>query len=410
MPEGNRRVFITLFLAILTSVTGVGIVVPLLPVYARHLGASGLYVGLIFGAFSLSRSVFLPYFGRVSDRRGRKPFIIIGLLGYVVVSVAFMGFRSVEALIVVRFLQGIASAMIMPVTQAYVGDITPDGGEGFVMGLFNMSVFLGLSIGPLLGGFISESYSLHAAFAAMGALALVGSLTAMMWLPPLGAERVRLHKRAPIGWKYLITDRDIPPLFAFRFAYTTCIGILWGFLPIYADGRFSLPAGDIGILLMLGVFASGVIHVPMGVLADRFNKNALVVMGGMLITTAVFSFYMARGFWDLFAACLVFGLGGGVAMPALMALAVISGNRARAMGSVMALLTMAHSLGMLVGAMLAGLIMDVSSLRRVFIWGAAIMVLGVMAFCVGRLRPRRRCPRGKRGGSGVSGFRYPFQG
>jgi MFS family permease len=102
----------------------------------------------------------------------------------------------VEALIVVRFLQGIASAMIMPVTQAYVGDITPDGGEGFVMGLFNMSVFLGLSIGPLLGGFISESYSLHAAFAAMGALALVGSLTAMMWLPPLGAERVRLHKRA----------------------------------------------------------------------------------------------------------------------------------------------------------------------------------------------------------------------
>jgi MFS family permease len=399
MPTGNRRIFITLFMAILTSVTGVGIVVPLLPVYARHLGASGLYVGLIFGAFSLSRSVFLPCFGRLSDRRGRKPFIIAGLMGYVAVSVAFMAFKSVDALIIVRFLQGIASAMIMPVAQAYVGDITPTGGEGFSMGLFNMSVFLGLSLGPLLGGFISESYSLQLAFAVMGALALLGCLTAMMWLPSSGGEQVRLRKKAPIGWKYLITDKDIPSLFAFRFAYTTCIGILWGFLPVYADGRFSLPASDIGILLMLGVFSSGAIHVPMGVVADRFSKNSLVIIGGLMIMTAMASFYWAWGFWDLAGACLVFGLGGGVAMPALMALAVISGNRAGAMGSVMALLTMAHSLGMLSGAMLAGLIMDVSRLRLVFLWGAAIIGLGALVFCCRMLhgRPRRTPPESRMG-------------
>ena len=72
----DKKIFGTLFFSIFTAVTGVGIVVPLLPVYAHDLGASGLYIGLIFGVFSLSRTVFLPYFGRLSDKKGRKPFIV----------------------------------------------------------------------------------------------------------------------------------------------------------------------------------------------------------------------------------------------------------------------------------------------------------------------------------------------
>jgi MFS family permease len=96
---------------------------------------------MIFGAFSLSRTFLLPFFGRLSDRRGRKPLIVCGLFCYALISLAFMGAGSVETLILVRFFQGIASAMIMPVSQAYVGDITPVGSEGLSMGLFNMSVF-----------------------------------------------------------------------------------------------------------------------------------------------------------------------------------------------------------------------------------------------------------------------------
>jgi MFS transporter, DHA1 family, multidrug resistance protein len=376
----NRRIFATLFLAIFACVTGVGIVVPLLPVYAKNLGASGLYVGLIFGAFSFSRSAFLPYFGRLSDRRGRKPFIVIGLFCYVLVSIAFMGFEKIEALIIVRFIQGIASAMIMPVTQAYVGDITPAGDEGFSMGLFNMSMFMGLSIGPLLGGLISENFSLNMAFACMGAMALVGCLLAILLLPPTRLEQVVIQQKKPLAWKYLVMDRDIPALFIFRFAYTTCIGILWGFLPVYADMEFSLSTGDIGILLMLGVFISGVVHLPMGAIADRCNKTGLVAVGGLIIAYAVFSFQWANGFWDLFTANVLFGIGGGISGPALMALAVVAGNRTGAMGSVMALLTMAHSLGMLSGSLLAGIIMDMAQLRHAFSCGAAIMGVGLIFF------------------------------
>ncbi len=154
MNKSDKKIFCILFFALFSTITGVGIVVPLLPVYAHDLGASGIYIALIFSAFSLSRTCFLPIFGRQSDKKGRKPFIIAGLLAYAFISLAFILSESIETLIAIRFVQGIASAMIMPVTQAYVGDITPPGNEGFSMGLFNISVFLGLSIGPLTGGMI----------------------------------------------------------------------------------------------------------------------------------------------------------------------------------------------------------------------------------------------------------------
>ena len=85
MNASDRKIFGTLFFSIFATVTGVGIVVPLLPVHANDLGASGLYIGLIFGAFSLSRTIFLPYFGRLSDKKGRKPFIVAGLFSYAVI-------------------------------------------------------------------------------------------------------------------------------------------------------------------------------------------------------------------------------------------------------------------------------------------------------------------------------------
>ena len=96
MNASDRKIFGVLFFSIFAAVTGVGIVVPLLPVYANDLGASGLYIGLIFGAFSLSRTFFLPYFGRLSDKKGRKPFIVAGLLSYAVISVAFLLSESLE--------------------------------------------------------------------------------------------------------------------------------------------------------------------------------------------------------------------------------------------------------------------------------------------------------------------------
>jgi MFS family permease len=280
MKKLDKKIFSTLFFSIFGTVTGVGIVVPLLPVYAHDLGAGGLYIGLIFGAFSLSRTFFLPYFGIQSDKKGRKPFIVAGLFAYTLISLAFVWASRVEALIAIRFIQGIASAMIMPAVQAYVGDITPDGREGFTMGLFNMSMFLGLSVGPLIGGVIKDSFSLDISFASMGILTLAGFLLSCFLLPPTKTERVVSRGKKPLAWKWLLYNRDMAGIFLFRFGYAASIGVIWSFLPVLADLEFSLSSSSIGILVMLGVFSSGLIHIPMGFLADRINKKMMVVPEG----------------------------------------------------------------------------------------------------------------------------------
>ncbi|MBN1932619.1 MAG: MFS transporter [Desulfobacterales bacterium] len=380
MKKLDKKVFATLFFSIFASITGVGIVVPLLPVYAHNLGAGGLYIGLIFGAFSLSRTFLMPFFGRLSDQKGRKPLIVAGLLAYAFVSLAFMLSEDIETLILIRFMQGIGSAMMMPVIQAYVGDITPEGSEGLTMGMFNISVFGGLSIGPLIGGFINDRFSLNTSFACMGFLSLVGFFLSVFFLPPTHCEQIVYREKYPITWKQLLNDGVISGLFLFRFAYTACISIIWSFMPLFADSKFSLSSSSIGVLVMLGVLISGLIHAPMGFLSDRWNRKMMIIAGGIIAGGAILSLGWAKDFWDLFWGNIFFGLGGGTAMPALMALAVLKGNQVKAMGSVMGLMFMAHSFGMLTGALLGGLMVDMFDIQQVFPLGAAIMAVGIFVF------------------------------
>jgi len=382
MNSQEIKTFCILFFAVLTALTGVGIVVPLLPVYARDIGASGFYIGMIFGVFSIARTAFIPYFGRSSDRRGRKPFILGGLIGYAAVAVALYFTTNVTMLISIRFVQGFFSAMMMPVLQAYVGDITPDGREGLTMGIFNLATFVGLGMGPLLGGVISDHWSLQAAFASMGALALTGFFLSAFGLPPTRREKAFRHYTAPTAWRHLLRDRETLGLFTFRMAYTTCIGIIWGFLPIFADQSLHISRSAIGALIMTGVMVSGVIHVPMGYLSDHVRKPLMVATGGILASIGVLSFIWDQTLTGMLLSSGVFGLGGGIAMPALMGMAVNKGARARAMGSIMALLTLGHSIGMMTGALMAGLLMDGLQLIWAFPFGAIVMVLGVVGFWV----------------------------
>jgi len=376
----DKKIFGTLFFSIFAAVTGVGIVVPLLPVYAHELGAGGLAIGFIFGSFALSRTLFLPYFGRLSDRKGRKRLIVTGLLSYACLSLAFMLAQNVTALVVIRFFQGIASSMMMPAIQAYVGDITPQGREGFTMGFFNMSIFFGLSLGPVLGGSIKDIWGLSASFLSMGVLSLVGFLLCLFFLPSVHQEKVMQKHRAPLPWKTLLQDREIIGLFCFRLNYTACIGIIWGFLPVFADTQFSLSSSNIGFLVMLGVFISGVIHLPMGYVADRISRRMMIVFGGLLVAGGMIYFARSSSLADLVVASVLFGLGGGISMPAHMAIAVFKGNQSEAMGSLMGLMTMAHSLGMLLGSSLAGLMMDIAEIRDAFSLGAAISFVGIIVF------------------------------
>ena len=385
MEKFDQKILATLFFSVFVNVTGVGIVVPLLPIYAHDLGASGFYIGLIFGAFSLSRTVLMPYFGRLSDQKGRKPFIVWGLFGYALISIAFIYSRNVTTLISIRLFHGVASAMLMPVIQAYVGDVTPKGREGLTMGLFNTFMLFGLSLGPLLGGLIKDQFGLQTSFLCMGMLALLGFVLCLFLLPPKASERVIGSPKAPVPWRRLLFSGTLASLLLFRFAYIVCIGIIWAFVPLYADLKFSLSSSSVGLLIMLGVLISGSMNVPMGFVADRMNKAIMIVMGGLIIGYAILSFQWAESFRGMVLAAVIFGIGGGVSMPALMAMAILKGNQNNSMGSVMALMNVAHSLGMLTGALLGGIMMDIYQLEFAFPAGALIMVISTGIFIIGTI-------------------------
>lgn len=376
----NIKIFSTLFIAVFVTAMGAGFVAPLLPIYAHELGAGGFQIGLIFGAFSLTRSLFVPYFGKLSDRKGRKPFITTGLFLYFLVSLFYAASNSVEALILLRLGQGFASAMVFPVAQAYVGEMIPSGREGRVMGLFNISLFSGLSAGPVMGGTIKDWLNIQASFTGMGILTLAGFLLCFFMLP---AEQVKKSNdpgagKKPDGYMGLIKMPSVFSIFAFRTCFSTCIGITWTFLPLLGGTRMELSSSAIGLVIMVNVLISGSLQAPMGYAADRFSKRSLTIFGGCLALCAMLCLDHADSFAQLMVINGVLGLAGGISLPAIMAIGVIEGRRSGAMGSIMGLLTLGHSIGMLAGPLLGGLLLDFFNFGTIFLTGAIVMALGTI--------------------------------
>jgi MFS family permease len=147
-----------------------------------------------------------------------------------------------------------------------------------------------------------------------------------------------------------------------------------------ADAEFALSGTAIGAIVTLGVLVSGLLQAPMGVLADRLDKRRMVALGGLVVAGAMLSFGWVQGFSGLLIANLFFGLGGGISMPALTALAVQKGSRLSLMGTVMAVLTVGHSAGMLAGSLLGGVMMDLVGLRTVFALGAGVVASATILF------------------------------
>ncbi|MGH7145822.1 MAG: MFS transporter [Planctomycetota bacterium] len=174
-----RRALMTIFLIVLTDLIGFGMIIPLLPFYAKSLGASVVTVGMLFGIFSLFQFIFTPIWGRLSDRIGRKPVLMISLL----VSVAMYGLYgwagSLFWLFVARGGAGIGTANI-GTAQAYIADILPPDRRAVGMGVLGAGFGLGFIFGPALGGILTWMFTPSApgyAAAALSAVALVMTLT-----------------------------------------------------------------------------------------------------------------------------------------------------------------------------------------------------------------------------------------
>jgi len=372
----KNRVFAVLFIAVLATTIGISIIEPLMAIYSESLGASGLYIGLIFAAFTISRGLFTPIAGKLSDHHGRRNFIIGGLIVYSVASFLYLFANDINTLIMVRFLQGLSTAFVAPLAMAYIGDIAPKGQEGKYLGTFIMSLFLGFGIGPLIGGTLNHLININAAFIVMGLLGVVSLALVFFMLPELG-----IHKaKKPTAFLTIVKEKAMQEILIIRFVTSVGIGGFMVFLPLHAV-NLGLNTAHIGIMVTLNLLATALPQRYFGKLADKHNKIMLIIMGNLILGLTILIIPFMRDFYSLIILNLVMGLGGGIGLAANTTLAAQFG-KIHGMGSVMGLLQTAFAAGLTVGPLIAGLILDISGLVMVFVYSAAIVLGGTTAFYV----------------------------
>jgi MFS family permease len=367
-------ILISLSAAVGVVMTGLGIIWPLVPVYAVHLGAGGLQVGIIIASFNLARTLFNPLAGRLSDRWGRKPFIAAGLLLYALVSVLYVMANRVEALMLVRFLHGFTSVLVGPVAMALAADIAPPHRLGRYMGTLNMAVMLGLGVGPMLGGIIRDFFGMAAAFYAMGGLALLTFAGVAAFLPGSDRSATSVSPKPPATFKNLLSHRVVQGIFMLRFFVAAGQGSVYTFLPLLALG-LKLTSTQVGIILGVNIFLIALLQRVCGDLADRINPVHMIIGGTLISGLAVIGMPFVDGFNPVLLLNILMGIGNGITMPAGF---VITGQLGKelGMGSVMGVTDAGWSLGMIASPILSGIIMDTLGLGSIFLAGGVLIIVG----------------------------------
>lgn len=373
----KKRIFGVLFISVFAAMLGLGIIAPLMPIYAESLGATGIWLGIIFSGYSLSRAIFMPIIGKVSDKKGRKGFITFGLLLYSVVSFVYILAGNVYYLTTVRLIHGLASAMVIPVAMAYIGEIAEKGREGRYMGTFNIALLLGMGSGPFLGGILNESFGIGSVFYAMGGLTAIAFLITLVFLPDKKFSGT-IGTDDPIPFKEIIKNNVIKGLLLYRAISAIGRGGVMAFLPIFAS-RIDITSSQVGIIISFHIFLIALLQSPFGRLADRYNKIFLVLIGSIVGALALLLTPIAGNFWQLFFIGSLMGLGGAIAMPSAVAITVEVGQRL-GMGVSMGLFNTAMSVGMIVAPIIAGVVMDTLGVKSVFFVAGVLSLLGIFVF------------------------------
>ncbi len=376
-----KPLLIVLLFVVFIALLGVGVIAPVLAVFATNLGATGVTLGLIMATFPLTRGLLLPVVGGLSDRKGRKLFMLAGLGIYAVAGLLFTFAGSVVHLIPIRILQGVGSSMTVPMAMAYIGDMAPEGQEGRYMGYLNIAIFIGFGSGPMLGGVLRDLWGVGSVFYGMSAFSVGALLLVLFLVPSRRGEGVsKIQEGLLITFRRMLGNPKVLGVLLSRTATMMIMMPTMAFLPILMTQLMDVSGVKIGIVIGIRMLVNALLQPPFGRLTDRTNKIVLLAIGSFVVGVTMFLVPLVHSFYDLVVLFVVMGVGEALVWPVLGAFAIEEGRR-YGQGSMMGVFNMAVSAGVFLSSVMAGLFMDLYGLGFAFYSIAVIVIVSAAVAC-----------------------------
>jgi DHA1 family tetracycline resistance protein-like MFS transporter len=367
---------VIIFITVFIDLVGFGIIIPMLPFYAEAYGASAFQVGLLATSFSLMQFLFAPVWGRLSDRIGRRPIILAGLLGSAVSYFAFGLADSLAMLFAARIVAGIAGANI-PTAQAFIADSTSAANRARGMGLIGAAFGLGFILGPAIGGFLSQwGYHAPAFFAA--ALSLANFLAGWFLLPESLPAEKRGIRRA-IGrveaFQAALARPALPLVLLVSFLVMTAFSAFESMFALFAGARFGYGATTIGYLFAwVGMVLAIVQGVLVGRVVPRLGEHRLVPAAIALMAVALVGHAVAPNVPTLMAAMALLAVGMGFNSPSLLSMVSRLADPSD-QGATLGVSQSLASLARIVGPLWGGLAFDWFGITVPFLVSAVLMLI-----------------------------------
>ncbi len=377
----RRSPLLVIFLTIFLDLLGFGLVIPLLPFFATDLGATGFQVGILMTAYSGMQFLFAPLWGRLSDRVGRRPVLLVSIAGNVVAMLLFSASTNLVIFFLARAFAGMANANI-GTAQAYMADILPPEERTKGMGLIGAAFGLGFVLGPAVGGLLA---TISLAAPALAAAALSALNLVLAWfnlpesLPPEAREKARLRRGSRLeAFKGSLSHPVLPFLFLLFFLTTVAFAQLETTFALFTHSRFGYDAKENGYLfafigIVLALVQGGVVHP----LRKWVSEAAILLIGTVVLTAGLLFLTAVQGKMGLLVACSVLAVGHGMGSPALTAL-VSRQAPAHAQGQILGVNQSMGSLARVLGPLIGGFAFQYGSDVAPFFSAAAILGFGIL--------------------------------
>jgi multidrug resistance protein len=391
IPEARVSPLVIIFLTVFIDLLGFGIIIPLLPFYAESFGASAFTIGLLGTVFSLMQFLVAPICGRWSDRLGRRPIILAGLLASSAAYVALALANSLALIFAARVIGGIAGGNI-PTAQAYIADITTAENRAKGMGLVGAAFGLGFIVGPALGGILTR-FGHDTPMWCAAALCLGNFVAAWFLLPE---TRHGDRSREAFGRLDLLRRaRRHPGLLPLLLVFFLLSAAFSGFeatFALFAERRFGFTAETIGyIFALIGVVLAVVNGVLVGRIVPRVGERRVVPAAIALIGIGILLVPVATSVAFLCVACVTLALGMGFNSPALTS-AVSRVADTTEQGGMLGLAQSLAALGRIAGPAWGGFLFDRAGATIPYISASAIIAVALVLAVAGVRRAQFHAP------------------